>query len=55
MATIQTQRSNGQWMDVDTCDDHPSIVSNRLKSAAQKYRGQRVKAVDSRGSIIDMI
>ena len=53
MAIIKAQQPNGEFREVCRCADDMIVVQRRMSDAARQYRGQRIRAEDASGRLID--
>ena len=52
-ATIQYQDPSGNWIPCEVVPNEPPLIIQSMQRAADYYRGQRIRAVDSDGRLLD--
>jgi hypothetical protein len=54
-AAIEYQDPLGNWITVVTVPSQPPLILNGMKGVAALYPGNRVRAVDQDGRLIDIL
>jgi hypothetical protein len=54
-ATIQYQDFSGNWISCEIVPNQPPLIVQGMRRAAENFRGHRIRAIDSNGSLMDIL